>query len=124
MKDVYQNSALNIAMAAAAENSDSSFGSRDLSFLRPLRVETEWQGFEKTQYYLQDGDMYEDEVETCPLRRRAWVIQEVWLTPRSLNLTKNQLWWECRELEACEAYPSAHRWRRQGPVHHVGRGDL
>ncbi|KAI4863432.1 heterokaryon incompatibility protein-domain-containing protein [Hypoxylon rubiginosum] len=106
MKDVYQNSIMNIAMAAAADNSEASFESRDLGLLRPLNIEAEWEGLCKSEYYLQDEDMYDNEMNDCPLRRRAWVIQEVFLTPRSLNLTKSQLWWECRELEACEAYPN------------------
>ncbi len=105
MKDVYQNSIMNIAAAAAAESSEPSFARRDVSLLQPLKLRAEWDGLAQKDYYLTDGGMYENEVEDSPLRRRAWVIQEVWLTARTLNLTEPQLWWECRQLEACEAYP-------------------
>ncbi|RYP46046.1 hypothetical protein DL768_007691 [Monosporascus sp. mg162] len=105
MKDVYQNSALNIAAAASAESSEPSFSLRDTRTIRPLQTVTRWNDQESRKYFLADAAMYEDEVERAPLRQRAWVIQEIWLAPCNLFLTKNQLWWECCELEACEAYP-------------------
>lgn len=105
MKDVYQNSALNIAAAASTDSMQPSFLGRDLQMIRPLEVSTRWTGQEARKYYLTNAEMYEDEVERAPLRQRAWVVQEIWLARRNLFLTKNQLWWECCEREACESYP-------------------
>ncbi|RYP11949.1 hypothetical protein DL765_007528 [Monosporascus sp. GIB2] len=105
MKDVYQNSALNIAAAASAESSEPSFSSRDPQTIRPLQTVTRWDDQESRKYFLADAAMYQDEVERAPLCQRAWVVQEIWLARRNLFLTKNQLWWECCELEACETYP-------------------
>ncbi|KAI1343206.1 HET-domain-containing protein [Xylariaceae sp. FL0016] len=105
MKDVYQNSILNVAAAAAAENSDASFAKRDPQLIAPVEVTTQWEGEDPKKHYLMSAETYAAEVELSPLRQRAWVIQEVWLAGRNLYLTSGQLWWECRELEACEAFP-------------------
>ena len=42
-------------------------------------------------------------VELSPLNRRAWVLQERLLSPRTVYYTKTQLFWECRESKACES---------------------
>jgi hypothetical protein len=106
MKDVYRNSALNIEAAAAAESSEASFLSRDPEFIRPVQVTAEWDiAAVQEQYYLVDEALYDNDVKDSPLHQRAWVMQEVLLTTRSLSLTQNQLWFECTESHACETYP-------------------
>ncbi|KAK0102050.1 hypothetical protein ONS96_006015 [Cadophora gregata f. sp. sojae] len=105
MKDVYRNSMLNIAAAAAAENTQLSFTDRDASTISPLPIDTHWEEQEPAKFHLTNANSYRDEVGSSPLRRRAWVVQEVWLSSRNLYLTKNQLWWKCCEREASEAYP-------------------
>ncbi|MCJ1251179.1 hypothetical protein MMC30_008410 [Trapelia coarctata] len=44
-------------------------------------------------------------VTTAPLYSRAWTVQERLLAPRILHYGSEQLFWECEELDACEAYP-------------------
>lgn len=105
MKDVYGCSLVNIAAAAAADSSESSFTDRDASLMGPFRVETVWTGQPSSTMYLMSEANFEEDVESSPLRSRAWVFQEVWLAPKVLYLTKSQLWWECPELMACESYP-------------------
>ncbi|KAK3331338.1 heterokaryon incompatibility protein-domain-containing protein [Apodospora peruviana] len=105
MKDVYENSALNIAAAAAAESSEASFLSRDPYFIRPVQVGAEWDDIPEQQYYLVDNDLHVNDLKDSPLHQRAWVLQEVFLAKRNLSLTANQLWFECPELDACETYP-------------------
>ncbi|CAM1510050.1 Fc.00g003850.m01.CDS01 [Cosmosporella sp. VM-42] len=105
MKDVYRNSSLNICACAAAESSEASFASRDCSLISPLVVAPSWSGLNGKSYYLSDAEIYQKDIEDSPLRTRAWVLQEVWLSRRSLSLTKNQLWWECRQRRACESFP-------------------
>lgn len=39
------------------------------------------------------------------LNTRGWVLQERLLSPRILHFTKQQLFWECRETNACESFP-------------------
>lgn len=50
-------------------------------------------------------DLWAHSVELSPLSRRAWVLQERLLSPRTLHYTKTQLFWECRESKACESSP-------------------
>ena len=50
-------------------------------------------------------DLWEHSVELSPLNRRAWVLQERLLSPRTLHYTKTQLFWECRESKASESNP-------------------
>ncbi|OTB00327.1 hypothetical protein M426DRAFT_324375 [Hypoxylon sp. CI-4A] len=107
MKDVYQNAKLNIAAASSAESWQPSLSERDCKMIQPVDVTTHWDDQENGKYYLVDAAMYEDEVEKSPLCQRAWVVQEIWLSRRNLYLTKNQLWWECCERVACEAFPKA-----------------
>ncbi|KAK4182468.1 heterokaryon incompatibility protein-domain-containing protein [Podospora australis] len=107
MKDVYQNSILNVAAAAAAESSDASFLSRNPDFIRSLKVRVEWDhAVPAPEYYLVNEDLYTDDIKNSPLHQRSWVMQEVLLTTRNLSLTKNQLWFECSEFDACETYPN------------------
>jgi hypothetical protein len=40
-----------------------------------------------------------------PLFRRAWAFQERLLSPRVLHYAMDQLFWECREHEACQFFP-------------------
>lgn len=105
MRDVYRNSSLNICACAAADSSESSFTGRDCSLITPLKVSSSWDGVENRQYYLSDAEIYQKDIEDSPLRTRAWVLQEVWLSRRSLSLTRSQLWWECRQRRACESFP-------------------
>jgi len=105
MKDVYENSSLQICAAAAANNSEQSFSSRDTSLILPLEVHTQWEGEDAVSYYLSDSEMYQKDISNSPLRTRAWVLQEAWLSRRSLSLSRSQIWWECRQKVACETYP-------------------
>lgn len=36
---------------------------------------------------------------------RAWVIQERFLSPRTLHFTKEQIFWQCAGMYACETFP-------------------
>ena len=119
MKDVYQNAILNISAAAELESSMSSLTDRAQSLILPLAVNPTWVNNEgrSSAYYLIDLNSYYDAVENSPLRRRAWVLLEAYLSGRNLSLTRTQLWWECRELSACEAWPAGlPRQLRIGPA--------
>ncbi|KAH6886191.1 HET-domain-containing protein [Thelonectria olida] len=105
MKDVYGNCILNLCASAAAENSETSFRARVPGFIPPFEVHLEWDGMERQRYYLTDSEMYMTEILESPLRSRAWVLQEVYLSKRSLSLTRRQIWWECRQNLACETFP-------------------
>jgi hypothetical protein len=51
-------------------------------------------------------NLWEDGVSDAPLNRRAWVVQERILSPRIIHFGAQQLFWECYELKASEAFPN------------------
>ena len=60
-------------------------------------------------------DLWAHSVELSPLSRRAWVLQERLLSPKTLHYTKTQLFWECRESKACESSPHPYPKIRKDP---------
>ena len=105
MKDVYGNSIMTIAASAAAESSESSFAFRNVALLQPLLIQTEWDGQGQQNFCISDRDMHDSQITASPLQQRAWVLQESAIARRTLHLTKSQLWWDCHQFAACEAYP-------------------
>ncbi|MCJ1401213.1 hypothetical protein MMC11_004425 [Xylographa trunciseda] len=85
-------------------------------------------------------ELWKNGIEDAPLNSRGWVVQEVRsfqfssrsnllndfkqrvLAPRVLHFGSNQLYWECRALEACETFPkgipntlTGHRYKSLHP---------
>jgi hypothetical protein len=61
---------------------------------------------EYVKCWIVDVDLYRRNISDSPLNKRGWVYQERYLAPRILHFCRDQLFWECRELSACEAYPA------------------
>ncbi|KAI0443967.1 heterokaryon incompatibility protein-domain-containing protein [Xylaria telfairii] len=96
MGDVYLNSYLTIA-ATRASNSEAGFlGPRSLTrtvklpwtLLGPHSPTTE-------SIYACQRRSFANDVDDGPLNRRAWVLQERVLSPRTLHFTEHQVYWEC-----------------------------
>lgn len=68
-----------------------------------LRNDTCWREWRMVLY----TDTWEPLVTNVPLNRRGWVLQEQLLCPRMIHFGKDQILWECHELEAAELYPEA-----------------
>jgi len=51
-------------------------------------------------------DWWETDVNIAPLNERAWVYQERYLAQRILHFGPRQIYWECIDLAACEAFPA------------------
>jgi hypothetical protein len=106
MESVYGGSSLNIAASAASDGSTGCFFKRN-----PYRVEVcrlMRPGFSSnipSLHYSLESDFYSRNVERSPLSERAWVFQELYLAPRILSFGADQIFWECRELIACESFP-------------------
>ncbi|KAM0540774.1 hypothetical protein ACHAPJ_013505, partial [Fusarium lateritium] len=49
-------------------------------------------------------ELLEPPMNEIPLMSRAWVVQERFLSPRTLHFTKQQVFWVCRSLIACEIW--------------------
>ncbi|KAI0405501.1 HET-domain-containing protein [Xylaria palmicola] len=106
MRDVYRNGTINVAAAAAAESSQPSFLERDVQLIDTIEVTAKLGVGGPQRYHIMYPDMFKAEVEQSPLRQRAWVVQEVYLSKRNLYLTSGQLWWECGNFKACDGFPS------------------
>ncbi|UPL00335.1 hypothetical protein LCI18_011269 [Fusarium solani-melongenae] len=108
MMHVYGNALLTIAAAAAAESSESSLTHRDSLNIQPTTIMVPQEGpgeVPDVPYILAPGEPF-NEIKNSPLRRRAWVLQESYISNRILFLADTQLWWECREALCCESWPT------------------
>ena len=105
MSDVYSGSICNIAATGAA-NADAGCLYKGMSTSKPCIVNTTWNDELNDEYYVEDRNFWEDSFESDPLRQRAWVIQELLLSPRVLHLGKTQVFWECYQAQNCEIYPN------------------
>ncbi|CAG8954245.1 hypothetical protein HYFRA_00005865 [Hymenoscyphus fraxineus] len=101
MCDVYRGSTLNIAATASKDGHGGCFRSRAPGRQpKLLRLEIGESIFDLFEQYTWDN-----EVERAPLSQRGWVLQERLLAPRTLHFGDTQIFWECRELHACEIQP-------------------
>lgn len=107
MGKIYECSYCNIAAAAAAEGSGRLYADRDTDFMSPFKIDIIWKGHQRSYYCLIRG-FWHIGVTKALLNRRGWVLQERLLSPRTLSFN-SQLFWECRELKACEAAPNGFR---------------
>ncbi|QPC68843.1 hypothetical protein HYE67_011074 [Fusarium culmorum] len=116
MSSVYSQSYVTIAATAAQ---DSAAGLKDQnSMLRyPCEITPSWTGFEDeipsgpVRIIIRSG--FCDEVLSKPLFRRGWTFQEWILSPRTIHVARDQLWWTSATNmksqghaanETCEAY--------------------
>jgi hypothetical protein len=99
MRDVYSQAACTIAATASHNHSEGLFFDRDPETLRPRSDLLD--GI----YLCNDRYSWRESIDKAPLNARAWVAQERYLSPRIMHFCATQLFWECRELKACENYP-------------------
>jgi hypothetical protein len=103
MRDVYKGCACNIAATAASEGCDGLFAQRDSLLISPFIIDVDWKGHQQQYLCFRGAVRYSGFIKAA-LNRRGWVIQERLLSPRTIHFS-SQLFWECKELEACETYP-------------------
>jgi hypothetical protein len=109
MNLVYKNSLCTIAASEATEPHHGLFKTRDTSSLTPFKVLFTPEGRSESYYCFYDW--WPDVSEKKPLSKRGWVVQERLLSPRTIHFA-SPVFWECRELVACETYPNGLDWRR------------
>jgi hypothetical protein len=105
MRDVYGNSLCNLAATAASNADESMFNNRDASLVQTCHVDLAWKEVSGTQCALIGDDIWFTSVTSAPLNKRCWIVQEPLLAPRVLHFGREQLLWECHELDACETFP-------------------
>ncbi|KAJ4317493.1 hypothetical protein N0V84_007320 [Fusarium piperis] len=116
MASVYSQAYVTISATAAK---DSSAGLKQDSMLRhPCEITPKWTGpdgseMPTTVVRLIDRSAFCDQVLSQPLFRRGWVFQEWILSPKTLHVASDQLWWTSASNmisggfsshETCEGY--------------------
>ncbi|KAH6872968.1 hypothetical protein BKA58DRAFT_401133 [Alternaria rosae] len=109
MDKVYFNSYCNLSVADASDSTEGLFRSRQPQFCGPINFKADLSraepDTEPVDYVLHEGIFWRRHVLDAKLNSRGWVFQERLLAPRILHFCRYQLFWECRELGACETSP-------------------
>ncbi|KAF2750468.1 HET-domain-containing protein [Sporormia fimetaria CBS 119925] len=101
MSEVYGGCDLNIAATAAADGNDGCFFSRPRDWL--CQVSTQSANGNTAVYNILPTRWAEPKRNA--LGSRAWVVQERYLSRRTLHFTATQVFWECDQRICCEAFP-------------------
>lgn len=103
MGAVYGRSGLNIAATSASDGRIGCFFDRQVDWRSQILLGS---GDSRPQFYeCFTPELLEPYSYEVPLMSRAWVVQERFLSPRTLHFTKHQIFWVCRSLTACEVWP-------------------
>ena len=110
MGEIYTNSLLTIAASRFKGTHSSCFSTRISSMLKPPRFNAPAdfisQRYGSNYFYVIDEGCWKSAVSDAPLNSRGWVLQERLLSPRTVHFCKEQTFWECSGLEACESLPT------------------
>jgi hypothetical protein len=114
MRDVYQGAALNIAATAAEDSNVGLFFDRSAREIEPFKVDIVWSKLKSTSS-VDTGSFRSflcftyrptsSVIDSAPLNRRAWVMQERHLSRRIAHYTKEEIFWECQEMFVSETHP-------------------
>jgi hypothetical protein len=94
MGDVYAHAYITIAATRATDSTIGFLGPRDIH--RAVTITTKAkEGDELRRFYLAPRNRFATDVDESLLARRAWILQERVLSPRTLHFTDTQIYWEC-----------------------------
>ncbi|KAI0966120.1 heterokaryon incompatibility protein-domain-containing protein [Xylaria arbuscula] len=102
MGDVYLHSYLTIAATRAANSEAGFLGPRSFTHTVQVRLADVTSGADDRNIYACQRRSFANDVDDGPLNRRAWVLQERVLSPRTLHFTEHQVYWECWEYHQGE----------------------
>jgi hypothetical protein len=104
MCETYAGSSLNIAASVALHSDESMFRPpRNLLKVLDCNIKATWQCF-KPKSLSCDTFNYSDSLRKLPLNRRAWVLQERLLAPKTIHFGNDQVYWECGNGIAAESH--------------------
>jgi hypothetical protein len=116
MCDIYSRALCNIAATEAIDGSSGLFFERDPTAECPFWVDANMKldriGSEKISsvigmFELFPIDHYVWFLEDGPLNKRAWVMQERFLSTRVMHFSAYKVFWECLENISSEIFPDA-----------------
>ncbi|KAL9072092.1 MAG: hypothetical protein Q9157_005235 [Trypethelium eluteriae] len=108
MQDVYRNAFLNISALGAKNEDEGCFFDRDPRDIAPTIIRLQQTPDSEPGRFrclLEKAYAWRLSFGRDPVAYRGWVVQERLLSPRVLHLGKQQVFWECREQNACELHP-------------------
>jgi hypothetical protein len=105
MDAVYSNAVFNIAATSARDGSEGLFRERRPQDVELCSFEAEWL-LGHRNYTLWSRKVWENQIHNSPLRDRSWVLQEMYLSRRNIHFGQRQVFWECKQLSACELLPT------------------
>ena len=104
MSDIYSGSSLTIAATSAQDGTVGCYRTRNPDAVTAQALTLSNASGESQSFDVYNFDMYSQGVLSSPLISRGWVLQERFLSPRTVHFTANQLFWECGERFACESF--------------------
>jgi hypothetical protein len=105
MDRIYQNGLCNLAATASKDSAGGLFYDRDPRTVGPAVTISKWPDCPPSTYIVANTEMWVKGVSEAVLNTRGWVLQERFMAPRILHFASDQVYWECFELDACEAFP-------------------
>ncbi|KAI3557749.1 heterokaryon incompatibility protein [Colletotrichum abscissum] len=106
MHKVYRNSWCNLAAADSKHHTRGLFRERTAEVV-PVRYESQEPSvtFGDKVWRILPADLWDRDLLGSHLYTRGWVFQERMLSPRLLQFTSTQLFWDCATLTATESLP-------------------
>jgi Heterokaryon incompatibility protein (HET) len=107
MAGIYSGAILNIAASAAIDSNGGLFTSRNPLDITPcvISVSNKALQWENEPCAVWIEDLGKRHIADAPLNKRAWVLQERLLAPRTVHFTPTKMFWECPEHLASETDP-------------------
>ncbi|CAK1355983.1 uncharacterized protein RHO25_000368 [Cercospora beticola] len=107
MCEVYRGAEINIALAAAADGSESALSNRDTSLVRAVSTRALWhdEGATEPDWIVFSLSTGVEDLTESQLMKRAWVVQELQLATRTVVLGADQIYHICRPVMSCETFP-------------------
>ncbi|CAI6333603.1 unnamed protein product [Periconia digitata] len=108
MHQVYRNSYCNLVAADSWHGYQGFYRQRNPQATLPVTYRGTGANriLGKKEWAVVPTDMWKKELLDSFIYTRAWVFQERMLSPRLLHFTKNQVFWDCETLSACEVFPN------------------
>jgi hypothetical protein len=101
MSGVYNGSTITIAASGATDRSSGCFFGRHTSWRCQIRGMSDG----KASLFDCIPKFYHSSLRKAPLASRGWVMQERFLSHRTLHFTRKEIFWECHEEVALETFP-------------------
>ena len=112
MDKIYGSAYCNISAAAAKHSNGGLFFDRnpenlweDDVYLSTSSISDDTNRATTQRCTVIDPNFWDKQVDDAPVNTRGWVLQERLIAPRVLHFLRDQIAWECSELQAAECHP-------------------